>query len=63
METKNEIDSSQDIKKEKKEPRVCPRCKGSTFDPYHDQDYCHRCGGIGEVYGTESNFQPSSFVD
>lgn len=63
METKNEIDFSQDIKKETKEPRVCPRCKGSTFDPYYYQNYCCRCGGIGKVYGPESNFQPSSFVD
>lgn len=48
---------------EKKEPRVCPRCKGSKVDPYHYQDDCQRCGGIGEVYGPESNFTPSQFVD
>lgn len=47
----------------KDEPRVCPRCHGEKFDPYHHQDYCHRCGGTGKVYGPESNFQPSSFVD
>ena len=62
METKNQIDSSQDIKKETQEPRMCPRCKGTKFDPFY-QSYCYRCGGIGEVYGSESNFKPSSFAD
>lgn len=60
---KNKIDPSKDIKKEKQESRVCPRCSGSKVDPYHYQDDCQRCGGTGEVTGPERNFTPSSFVD
>lgn len=46
---------------ENNEPRLCPRCKGRKVDPYRDQDDCHRCGGVGKVYGLESNFNPSQF--
>jgi hypothetical protein len=45
------------------EPRICPRCNGEKFDPYHYQDDCQRCGGVGEVYSPESNFKPPGFVD
>ncbi len=47
----------------KEEPRKCPRCHGRKVDPYRYQDDCHRCGGVGEVYGPESNFIPSQFAD
>ncbi len=47
----------------KEEPRLCSRCKGRKVDPYYYQDDCHRCGGVGKVYGSESNFRPSQFAD
>ena len=47
----------------KEEPRTCPRCKGKKVDPHHYQDDFQRCGGIGKVYGPESNFIPSQFAD
>lgn len=52
-----EVLSSQD-----REPRTCPRCKGFKTDPFYQSD-CYRCGGVGKVYGPESNFTPSQFVD
>ena len=53
----------QKIPKPKEEPRVCPRCHGRKVDPHHYQDDCQRCGGTGEVYGSESDFVPYPFVD
>ncbi|MCX6755435.1 MAG: hypothetical protein NT068_02765 [Candidatus Nomurabacteria bacterium] len=47
----------------KESPRTCPRCKGRKVDPYHFQDDCQRCGGIGEVCGDESKWSPPQFVD
>lgn len=53
----------QDLEKEIKEPRVCPRCKGTKVDPHHFQDDCQRCGGIGTVYGNERKWSPPQFID
>lgn len=50
------IDASQ------KEERRCPRCKGSTYDPYY-LSHCHRCGGTGRVFGPESAYKPYPFAD
>ncbi len=62
MENEKSVSDTLPKKIETKEPRKCPRCKGTTFDPFY-LDHCYRCGGIGTVYGPESDFVPYPYAD